>query len=151
MEQNVKNNFLQNKKLPQSFWSSDPLSSGFPLVSAGHPGDAVRPDRRDAGAGAALHHPSLRVCGGRPDASVRVRRGLRPGRAVRPAPQQPQVCLPGDGVSERAAVHRHPEAGLPSSADGWDVHVPSAVRALPGSRGWHLHPGLQAVQEGGSA
>lgn len=120
---------------------------GLSVVSAGHPRHAVHPHRSDAGAGAPVHHPALCLRGGHPHASVRLRGRLRPGHALRPASQQPPVCLLGDRMPERAAVHRHPEAGLPPSADGRDVHVPSAVRPVPSSRGRHFHPGLQDVQE----
>ena len=86
---------------------------GLSVVSAGHPRVAVHPHRSDAGAGPPVHHPALRLHGGHPHASVRLCGRLRPGRALRPASQQPPVCLLGDRMPERAAVHRHPEAGLP--------------------------------------
>lgn len=119
------------------------------MVSPGHSADALHHDWNYAGSGAAGHHPCLRLPGGRTHAHGRLCGRIRPGDALRSPPQQSEDCVFRDGMSERAALHGHPEAGVPSTADGRHVYVSSAVRALPGSRGWHIHSGLSHVQERG--
>lgn len=120
---------------------------GVSVVSPGHSADALHHDWNYAGPGAAGHHPCLRLPGGRAHAHVRLRGRIRPGHALRPAPQQSEDRVFRNRMSERAALHGHPEAGVPSAADGRHVYVSSAVRTLPGSGGWHLHPGLPHVQD----
>lgn len=122
---------------------------GVSVVSSGHSADAFHHDWNYAGPGAAGHHPCLRLPGGRAHAHGRLRGRIRPGDALRSRPQQSEDCVFRNRMSERATLHSHPEAGVPSTADGRHVHVSSAVRTLPGSRGWHLHSGLPHVQERG--
>lgn len=125
--------------------------SGVAVVDAGHTGAAVHHDGCHAGARAASHHPSSAVRGGRAHADGGICSWLRAGHALLSATQQLPHRITRDGLPEHPAVHGHPEAGFPSSARRGNVHVPTALRTLPGSRGRRHHLGVSRVPDRGAS
>lgn len=124
---------------------------GVTVVDAHHTGAALHHDRSHAGARTASNHPSRRVRSSRAHADGGIRSRLRAGRVLLSTSQQLPHCITRDGLPERPALHGHPEAGFPSTAHGGNVHVPAALRTLPGSRSCRHHPGVSRVQERGAS